>query len=557
MTQNNNINVLAWYSDVSYQNHRKDYAFGEVFPLVCPVKKALPFQIVRETRANAITKCELFNINDTLAEDVTTTMLANGLSIVRYEALGYDVVVYHGIQNLSSTIGIGQYYLKITDGVDTWYSEVFCMIDNISLYTMIEYWNATNIDYTGGCIDYSTPYFRNLMYVPTQISRPEYPVEEEATKRDGYTFIAKQLSSKLYKFNMLAPEYLCDAMRLMPLHDYVRITSNGTVYHAETFNVNPVWQDGGYIAAVECEFETDTIIKKISYDNAPDTEIDFTNPNNNLSPLPFYSSLDFQSHRKDYAFGEVFPLITPEKMLLPFQVIREHRANAISEFKLYKEDGTFFLDITSSITSIGLSIIPYTADGYDVILYNGLLPMAITTPEGRYYAVMKDGVDTWYSEIFTIVKSVSDYLCIEYWNADNLYYAGGHLDYTTNFRNKLYLRAQLWKPEYLFEEEAVKRDGYTYIAKQISEKIYKFNFIAPEYLCDAIRVAKLHDYIRITSKGVTYNAETLTMTPTWQEGGYLANVEVEFETDTVIKKVSKDTLGDFNYDFNEDFNNGS
>lgn len=553
MTQNNNLNVLAWYSDKALQNHRKDYAFGEVFPLLCPVKRALPFQIVRGTRAGAITKCELFGLDDVLVEDVTTAMLAAGLSIVRYETLGYDVIVYHGLQDLSTTTPIGKYYLKLTDGTDTWYSEVFCMIDNISEFTLVEYWNSVNIEYTGGCVDYSTQYFRNVFYIPSQIGRPEYPFEEEAAKRDGYTFIEKQLSTKRYKFNMLAPEFLCDAMRLMGLHDYVRITSKGIVYHAETFEMTPSWQEGGYLASVECEFETDTVVKKISHDNAPDVEIDFTNPNNNLSPLPWYSSLDYQSHRKDYAFGQVYPLITPEKMLLPFQVIRAHRANEISEVKLYTEDGTFFLDITTAIKAIGLSIISYT--DYDVILYNGLLPMGITTPEGRYYAVMKDGVQTWYSEIFTIVKSVDDYLLLEYWNADNLYYAAGHLDYTTNYRNKMYLRAQLWKPEYQFEEEATKRDGYVFISKQISEKIFKYNFIATEYICDAIRIAKLHDYIRITSKGITYNVEDFLTTISWQEEGYLANVEVEFETDTVVKKISRDNVGDFNYDFNEDFNN--
>lgn len=554
MTQNNNINVLAWYSDKALQNHRKDYAFGDIYPLVCPVKRTLPFQIVRATRAGNITKCELFNSDDTLFEDVTTAMLANGLSIVRYETLGYDVIIYHALQDLSTTTPLGKYYLKLTDGVETWYSEIFCMIDNIADYTLVEYWNAVNIEYTGGCIDYTTQYFRNVFYTKSQIGRPEYPFEEEASKRDGYTFIEKQLSSKSYKFNMLAPEFLCDAMRLMGLHDYVRITSKGIVYHAETFSMNPTWQDGGYLASVECEFETDNIVKKISHDNAVDLEVDFTNPNNNLSPLPWYSSLDYQSHRKDYAFGQIYPLITPDKKLLPFQVIREHRANAITEFKLYKEDGTFFLDITADISSIGLSIISYT--DYDVIVYNGLLPMAITTPEGRYYAVMKDGVDTWYSEIFNIVNSVDDLLLLEYWNADNLYYAAGHIDYSTNYRNMLYLKAQLWKPEYNFEEEASKRDGYTFISKQVSEKIYKFNFIAPEFLCDALRVAKLHDYIRITSKGITYNVEDFLTTVSWQEEGYLANIEVEFETDTVIKKISKDTLGDFNYDFNEDFNNG-
>ena len=43
--------------------------------------------------------------------------------------------------------------------------------------------------------------------------------------------------------------------------------------------------------------------------------------NNNLSPLPFYDDISMQNHRKDYAFGNIYPLITYKNMLLPFQVV--------------------------------------------------------------------------------------------------------------------------------------------------------------------------------------------------------------------------------------------
>lgn len=44
----------------------------------------------------------------------------------------------------------------------------------------------------------------------------------------------------------------------------------------------------------------------------------------------------------------------------------------------------------------------------------------------------------------------------------------------------------------------------------------------------------------------------------WQNQGNLADVEAEFETDTVIKKIGRGkivtNLGDFNNDYNNDFN---
>lgn len=56
--------------------------------------------------------------------------------------------------------------------------------------------------------------------------------------------------------------------------------------------------------------------------------------NNNISPLPFYDNLALQNHRKDYAFGQVYPLITYKNMLLPFQVVLAS-GTAINWVRLY------------------------------------------------------------------------------------------------------------------------------------------------------------------------------------------------------------------------------
>ena len=46
--------------------------------------------------------------------------------------------------------------------------------------------------------------------------------------------------------------------------------------------------------------------------------------NNKISPLQFYDNLALQNHRKDYAFGQIYQLITYKNMLLPFQVVLSH-----------------------------------------------------------------------------------------------------------------------------------------------------------------------------------------------------------------------------------------
>ena len=283
-------------------------------------------------------------------------------------------------------------------------------------------------------------------------------------------------------------------------------------------------------------------------------------PNNNLSVLPWYDSISRQNHRRDYAYGNVYQLITPDRKLLPFQIRRDTRSNSISQVLLKNIEGKTIADITSHMKETGLIVKSFTDDGYDLIIYPGTLPMAITTPEGLYYAELSDGVQRWYSEVFNIVRTVDDYLSIEWWDEQPMYYSGGHIEYSgETFKNIVYLPTQVGKPEYDFSEEGEKRDGYFFPEKQISEKIYKFSFLAPEYLCDAMRIIRMSDHIKITSRGETYFADSFLITPKWQEQGDLAIVEAEFETETVIKKIFngilRTKLGDFNEDYNNDYNN--
>lgn len=281
-------------------------------------------------------------------------------------------------------------------------------------------------------------------------------------------------------------------------------------------------------------------------------------PNNNLSVLPWYDSISRQNHRRDYAYGNVYQLITPDRKLLPFQFRRETRTNPISKVLLKGIDGKVISDITQQMDETGLTIKRFVEDGYDLIIYPGLLPMATPTPEGLYYAELTDGVETWYSEVFNIVRTVDDYLSIEWWDEQPLYYSGGHIEYSgQKFKNRVYFPTQVGKPDYDFTEEGEKRDGYFFPEKQTSEKIYKFAFLAPEYLCDAMRIIRMSDHIKITSRGETYTVDSFLMTPKWQEQGDLAVVEAEFETDTVIKKIGRGITttnkGDFNNDFNNDY----
>lgn len=407
-------------------------------------------------------------------------------------------------------------------------------------------------------------------------------------------------------------------------------------------------------------------------------------PNNNLSVLPWYTSIDQQNARKWWVYGRIYPLFTPTQYIPPFQVMRENTLEAlesdeffygyiandgtrydwdgsqaerpsveefdvheyrvvrlnnipppfsvpgvttvsvaiydvdnnfiraftpprtfpytgsyllpynayymavqtgntafstqsgfvsqinaqpaeITEFEIFREnpDGTHTLvwsEIESSVTKY---ILPYIQIkqyiGRDVIVYMGDSPIQIDLPNGRYYCRMMDRVHTWYSDVFTVVGDISPYLKIEWWDEKDFQMDAGIIAYEMEdnelFHNVLYLMSDIAKPDYQFEEEGETRDGYFFPTKQISEKRYKFNFLAPEYLLDVMRFIRMSDHVQITKNGQVYNADTFLITPEWEDNGDVAKVEAEFDTATVAKKIGLAYIRarSFNEDFNNDY----
>lgn len=277
--------------------------------------------------------------------------------------------------------------------------------------------------------------------------------------------------------------------------------------------------------------------------------------NNNISPLPFYDNIALQNHKKDYAFGQVYPLVTYRNMLLPFQVVLAS-GTSVAWVRLYDFNTGQYTDITRSMKENGLALKSYT--GFRVLKYPGILPIIEIKHEGLYYLhLYVNGLGNLYSDVFCVNNRLDDFLLLEYRNSYNFEMTGGMVDFSDSFKFKCYISTQVGRPEYDFEEEATERMGYSFIESQVSKKVYKFTFLAPEYLCDALRIVRLCDNKTITSKGQTYDLTTFNIDVEWQDQGDLAAVECEFETDTVIANIGgyePELLGgDFNADFNNDF----
>jgi cytoskeletal protein CcmA (bactofilin family) len=271
----NNFSPLAFREKSQKATYKKWYAYGKEFALPFSTTELPPFQF---TVAN-LPSFEPATVEVFLVNEATGTRGATGIypKVDTMDEHNSVLYVSPGSNVYAKSIEPGVYRAEFTiPGGETYVSTPICVTEGIETNTnfvKLEYWNDEKLAYPNGFVTTGTDNdFKFQMYIPTTFFKPKYEFEEEITKRAGYKFLELQTCNKVFGFNFLAPEYICDALRLVRLSDYIRFTHDGEYYNALNFEYNPDWQDNGYLAAIECQFETDTIIQKLPSFNRRDRE---------------------------------------------------------------------------------------------------------------------------------------------------------------------------------------------------------------------------------------------------------------------------------------------
>lgn len=283
MNINNNFTPLAWHQgNIELQSNRASYAYGHIVPLFASATTFLPFQIVTEVGyidvANLTLK--LKNVDGTDALSGANLRSRFGLVKKQVElrpqeiidgttipAVNVDVIIYNG-GNMDA-LPIGQYYLELTSGQRTWYSDVVTIVADVTKMTKVTWWDAADLLFGAGCIVYkygtgNATQYKNVMYFMEEIGMPEYTQEEEGETRDGLFYASKLISGKKYKMQVAqASEAMCDAMRFIHLADWVEIWDGySRHYLCDSVLVTPEWQTGA-VASVAVEITTDTFVKSV------------------------------------------------------------------------------------------------------------------------------------------------------------------------------------------------------------------------------------------------------------------------------------------------------
>lgn len=273
------ISPLKFYDNFHKQNRYRSFAYGHIAPLITNPNVVSPFQLIVSGNVSEV-YVRSASTNNRVTDNVVERFKDAGLRNVSKN--DYNILLFLGIFPLSGVIDYeGQYWLEIHSG-EWYYSEVFCFDNNIDDCLKVEYWNPEgDFALKNGTIVLGSENFHFILLLKSELGKPEYSFEEEATKRLGYSFIESQVSKKTYKFNTVIPEYLCDAMRIIRLCSQKKITCKGETYDAITFNMEVDWQEQGDLASVTCEFDVDNIITNLGGFKHEDLGGDFNNDYNN------------------------------------------------------------------------------------------------------------------------------------------------------------------------------------------------------------------------------------------------------------------------------------
>jgi len=123
---------------------------------------------------------------------------------------------------------------------------------------LIEWGNTCDIDN----ILYQKGFLQQL-YLETDIGKPLYEIDEVgSTDGDNNFKRTWQKWEKKYKFQVLVPEFIIEALSMIKMHDYISIfLPNSQSVRVKDFEIeNITWQEEGCMALVGCEFTTDYIL---------------------------------------------------------------------------------------------------------------------------------------------------------------------------------------------------------------------------------------------------------------------------------------------------------
>jgi hypothetical protein len=254
---------FKFYTRLDAQTRFKRHCeYQNQYELVSRTNRFLPFILKRSTISTQLKSWRVYNLDGILKYTIDPATTSYEI----YTVGTSQYLIYYGAQISGLDMNCGNYYLKVSDNTNTWYSEVFTVKDfatNTNPYSTLKWSHNHDV----GDIIYQTGY-QNWLYLPVDLGEPDYNHEEEVTKDvlgvENDILIRNQ---KVYKSIIPAlPEYLVDALSLSLYGaDNITLTipENEETLIVKQARASVEWINDGCFANVELTFKVEeSLIQK-------------------------------------------------------------------------------------------------------------------------------------------------------------------------------------------------------------------------------------------------------------------------------------------------------
>ncbi len=250
---------FTFYTALNKQHRfRPQHRDMEPFGLPCSQDALLPFQIKTELTdhyggANA---WKLFDIGGAAVLDLTAKIAT--LIEIKTTTEGDVYFTYKGNPFGDITLPAGFYYvvfaadMAISPGsplLTNWVSEVI-EVKGVEEMIKLEWWNDADID----PLLYQTGY-KNRIYLNTYTEAmiPNL-IQEGENNGEGEFIPSFHRVVYKHKFEAFIPDYLQDALAMLPMHDHVQISESDDTIDVYQLKITPDYGDN-YIGTCRVEFE--------------------------------------------------------------------------------------------------------------------------------------------------------------------------------------------------------------------------------------------------------------------------------------------------------------
>lgn len=259
--------------------------------------------------------------------------------------------------------------------------------------------------------------------------------------------------------------------------------------------------------------------------------------------LPFYTDIRNQDRQKETVRRNCsIPLFSPHNAFLPFTIQLPKDSPAPTSWKLLNMNDDLVIDISNNIPLLKA----FNFEDFCFAYYKGekitfeyeSISQDMDLTGSHYLALEIDGV-TYYSEVFKMDSRITDetfsnqFVKIVFWDEKDI----DPIRYRDEFKQWVFFDTFIHESDPQIEEDT-EPDGQANEIPTFQKLIVrqKIEVIVPDFLKIALLTLQMHDNVEVHEKNKRSGMiDRLTVTPTTEDNGSISTVEMNFETDILVK----------------------